>query len=934
MKSSFMKNLKKFLNGGPKGLIIFVTIFVFGLALLSGLTEFSQNTSHLATTDFLEAVKKGQVESVVVSGQDVYGQFKDGGQKFQSRIAKGDNQFMDELREAGVKGDVASGATSLGYVSNLLGLLFPLIAIVLLFFFLFKMFKSSGSSQGGPGSGIFSFGKSRAKLTLPSMVKDRFSDVAGAEEAKDDLRDIIDFLRKPEQFQRMGAKVPRGVLLVGDPGNGKTLLARAVAGEAGVPFFSITGSDFIEVFVGVGASRVRDLFEQARKQSPCIVFIDEIDAIGRHRGSGLGGGHDEREQTLNQLLTELDGFDTSKAPVIIMGATNIPEVLDKALLRPGRFDRQVEIPYPELKDREEILRIHSRNKKFGVDVDLQQIAIDTSGFTGADLANLMNVAAISASRGTTGKIENADLARALKKVRMSKDTSQLTPSLLPKGGGHARMFMPSQIKYTFADVAGLPEAKEELQDIIVFLKEPERFTRVGARVPHGVLLVGDPGNGKTLLAKAIAGEAKCPFFAASGSEFIEQYVGVGASRVRELFNQAKKHAPCIIFIDEIDSVGGRRHAGDGGTSEYAQTLNQLLTEMDGFESSEKPIIVVGATNRADMLDSALLRPGRFDRQVHVPYPSIEVREEVLRVHTKNKKIDPTVDLSRVARGTPGFSAAQLANVANEAALIAVNDNRDTVTMLDFEEARDKVMLGKQQKTIKQTRDELNITAYHESGHSLINLLLPEHADPLHKITILPRGGALGITYSLPERDRYLVTKDQMLAEIKILLGGRAAEDVVFNTVTTGASSDFNRASDMARKMVCQYGMSDLGQVTYGQSYRDFQYSEKTRERIDQEVHAIISHAYEEAKQLLQAHRDKLDTLAKVLLQKETMYASEVYALLGITPREDHALTSGSARSEKDQAEAAAESPVLSDDVKSDESLDGEAHATANVADEH
>ncbi len=883
-----MKKFKKYFGNGPKGLVIFVTIFALGLALLSGLTEFSQNVVHLATTDFLESVKQGKIESVTVSGQEVSGRLKDGKQLFQARIARGDNQFMDDLHKAGIKGDVASNSTPLGYLSTLLGLLFPLMAIIILFF-LFKMFKGSGNSQGGPGSGIFSFGKSRAKLTLPSMVKERFSDVAGADEAKEDLRDIIDFLKNPEKFKKMGAKVLRGVLLVGEPGNGKTLLARAVAGEAGVPFFSITGSDFVEVFVGVGASRVRDLFEQARKQSPSIVFIDEIDAIGRHRGSGLGGGNDEREQTLNQLLTELDGFDTSKHPIIIMAATNIPEVLDKALLRPGRFDRQVEIPYPELKDREEILRIHSRNKKFGDLVDIHKLAIDTAGFTGADLANIMNLAAIYASKGTAGKIEQEDLLKALKKVQSSKETAQLTPSLLPKGGGQARMFMPSQIKYKFSDVAGLPEAKEEVMDIITFLKEPERFTKVGARVPHGVLLVGDPGNGKTLLAKAIAGEAKCPFFTVSGSEFIEQYVGVGASRVRELFANAKKHAPCIIFIDEIDSVGGKRHSGDGGTTEYAQTLNQLLTEMDGFESSEKPIIVVGATNRDDMLDPALLRPGRFDRKVHVPYPSIEVREEILKVHTKNKSLDPSVDLLRVARGTPGFSGAQLANLANEAALTVVSDNRETVTMEDFEEARDKVMLGKQQKTIKQTKEELKVTAYHEGGHAMINLLLPEYTDPLHKITILPRGGALGITFSLPERDRYSITREQMLAELKFLLGGRVAEEIVFDTVTTGASSDFNRASEIARKMVCNYGMSELGPVTYGQSYYDFKYSEKTREQIDAQVNKIVNEAYAEAKKLLQDNRGKLDKLSEELLKKEMLYASEVYELLGIEPREDHKL---------------------------------------------
>jgi cell division protease FtsH len=885
MKPKFTKNKKNFLGGGAKGLVILVTVFVVGIALLSTLTEVSQNIVHLSTTDFYDYVEQGKIESVIFSGQDVYGKLKDN-QRFQARVPQLDGQLIDRMVKKGIKGDFASGSTGLGYLSSLLGLLFPLIIIGLLIF-LYRMFKGSGGSQNGPVSGVLGLLKSRARLFMPSMVKERFSDVAGAYEAKDRLRDIIDFLKNPEKYRKLGAKIPRGILLIGEPGNGKTLLARAVAGEAGVPFFTITGSDFIEVFVGVGAARVRDLFAQARKNAPCIIFIDELDAIGRHRGSGLGGGHDEREQTLNQLLTELDGFENSQVPVVVMAATNIPEVLDKALLRPGRLDYQVEVPYPELKEREEVLRIHSRNKKFAESADLHQIAVDTSGFTCADLANLINFAAIEASKNGRSIIEQDDLRKALRKIFEGRESTNREPSLLAKGSGQPRMFMPSQVKVKFTDVAGLPEAKEELSDIIEYLKTPDRFTRVGARVPHGVLLVGDPGNGKTMLAKALAGEAKCPFFAASGAEFIEQFVGVGASRVRELFAQARKHAPCIVFIDEIDSVGMKRHAGNGGVTEYAQTLNQLLTEMDGFETGARPIIVVGATNRVDILDPALLRPGRFDRQVYVPYPSVEVRKEILAVHVRNKKLDPSVDLYTLARGTPGFSGAQLANLANEAALNAVNHNREVILLEDFEEARDKIMLGKQQRTIKQTKEELAVTAYHEAGHALINVLNPAYTDPLHKITILPRGGALGVTHSLPERDRYSYSREYMLAQIQLLLGGRAAEDLVFNQLTTGAANDFKHDTEIARKMVCVYGMSDLGQVMYNPS--DFNYSEKTRERIDQEVQKIIDSAYATAKELLQKSREKLDKLAQTLLERETLYAQDVYQLLDITPRVDHRL---------------------------------------------
>ena len=459
------------------------------------------------------------------------------------------------------------------------------------------------------------------------------------------------------------------------------------------------------------------------------------------------------------------------------------------------------------------------------------------------------------------------------------------------GKSRAKMFLPSTIKEKFTSVAGATEAKEELLDVVDFLKNPEKYKRLGAKITRGALLVGSPGNGKTLLARAVAGEANCPFFSISGSDFIEVFVGVGASRVRDLFAQARKHAPCIIFIDEIDAVGRHRGSGlGGGNDEREQTLNQLLTEMDGFEVSKDPVIVLAATNRPDVLDTALLRPGRFDRRIEVPYPDLVSREQILRVHANNVQIDPNLDLKKVARGTPGFSGADLANLINEATIIASKKNQQHVTMHDIEEARDKVLLGKELKTIALSEDERRMTAFHEAGHALIRLLLPEVMDPLHKVTIIPRGRALGVTHSMPEREKYSTVKEEMIALVQSALGGRIAEEVVFHKVSTGAYSDFLKATEVVRDMVCRYGMSDkLGPVVYSQQQGDFVYSQETAKLIDDEVLRITNECYVSAKKLLETHRDKLDTLANALLEKETMYASEIYELLAITPREDHKL---------------------------------------------
>jgi cell division protease FtsH len=456
------------------------------------------------------------------------------------------------------------------------------------------------------------------------------------------------------------------------------------------------------------------------------------------------------------------------------------------------------------------------------------------------------------------------------------------------GKSRARLLSMQQKKVTFKDVAGVDEAKEELKEIIEFLREAQKFQKLGGRIPKGVLLVGPPGTGKTLLARAVAGEANVPFFSISGSDFVEMFVGVGASRVRDLFEQGKKNAPCIIFIDEIDAVGRHRGAGlGGGHDEREQTLNQLLVEMDGFESNDG-VILVAATNRPDVLDPALLRPGRFDRRVVVGRPDVRGREEVLRVHSKKVPIADDVDLRVLARGTPGFSGADLANMVNEAALNAARANRKSVMMLDFEQAKDKVLMGAERKSMLLTDEEKRVTAYHEAGHALV-AAMRDHADPLHKVTIIPRGMALGVTMQLPEDDKHTVTKDYLETQLAILMGGRIAEEIFLKQMTTGAGNDIERASDLARKMVCEYGMSNLGPLTFGKKeeqiflgreiaqHRDF--SEETARQIDSEVRSLVDTAYRSAYDILNNNQDIMHRMAQALLERETIDANEIRMII-------------------------------------------------------
>jgi cell division protease FtsH len=471
------------------------------------------------------------------------------------------------------------------------------------------------------------------------------------------------------------------------------------------------------------------------------------------------------------------------------------------------------------------------------------------------------------------------------------------------GKSRARMLDESNNNITFVDVAGCDEAKEEVQELVEFLRDPSKFQKLGGRIPRGVLMVGSPGTGKTLLAKAIAGEAKVPFFSISGSDFVEMFVGVGAARVRDMFENAKKHAPCIIFIDEIDAVGRQRGAGlGGGNDEREQTLNQMLVEMDGFETG-MGVIVIAATNRPDVLDPALLRPGRFDRQVVVPLPDIRGREQILNVHMRKVPIGADVKADVIARGTPGFSGADLANLVNEAALFAARRSGRVVEMEDFERAKDKIMMGAERKSMIMSEDERKNTAYHESGHAIVAKLLPK-SDPVHKVTIIPRGRALGVTMQLPEQDRYSYDREYLLNRIAVLFGGRIAEEVFMNQMTTGASNDFERATQMARDMVTRYGMSDVlgpmvyaeneGEVFLGRSItKTTNMSEETMRKVDSEIRRIIDEQYALARRLIETNREKIEAMTKALLEWETIDAEQIEDIVqGKPPRPPKATSNG------------------------------------------
>ena len=755
-----------------------------------------------------------------------------------------------------------------------LSILLPSLILITVFVYFIFSFRQ--------GSGIFST-RSGARMSGEEDTAVTFADVAGQDTAVAELKEVSEFLSETERFAELGAQIPRGILLFGPPGCGKTLLARALAGEAGASFYSISGSDFVEMYVGVGAARVRNLFREARQNAPAIVFIDELDSVGRRRttgssSAGVGGSGEEQGQALNQLLAEIDGFSPAQG-VILVGATNRPDVLDPALLRPGRFDRAVGLELPDERGRSEILAVHARSKPIAPDVHLDRIAHDAVGMNGADLASLMNEAALLAARARRPAIEEQDLEDALARIREAPERQR---RLAVRDRSIGQTLLGAE-RHTFADVAGLDEAVEELAEVREYLADPARFESMGAKIPTGYLLSGPPGSGKTLLARAVAGESNAGFVAAAGTEFVEVFVGEGAARVRDLFAQARASAPAVVFIDEIDAIGGRR-GGATDHQERAQTLNQLLVELDGF-GGRSGVIVMGATNRPDILDPALTRPGRFDRTIELDLPDQAARLAILEVHAKGKPLGPDVDLGAIARLTSGLSGADLASVMNEAALLAARRELDVTPMAVVEEALDRVTGGIAGGRVLSEEDRRAV-AYHEAGHGLVARVLPG-GRVLHKLSIVSRGRRLGATWLPESDDRLLHSRSLLIERMATLLGGRVAEEIVFGELGDGASSDLLHVGAIARRMVARLGMSDtVGAINYVDEEwvnGSALYSEETSRMIDAEARRLVREAEDLARDVLTQWRDGLDKVAEALLEREPLMLEEVDEITGPPP---------------------------------------------------
>jgi ATP-dependent metalloprotease FtsH len=844
------------------------------LVMYAGVANYSRphpSGEHLRYDTLVRLANEKRLQRVTILNEDAYviGSYRraDGTSvRFNApylRVASSQDNLIDLLlrRSVPLEIDQQVGKSFLGPAT----LLFPALILVVIFIYLVLSYRN--------GTGLFGISSGARKIEAQDGSA-TFADVAGQDAAIAELRELVSFLSEPERFEGLGATIPHGVLLYGPPGCGKTLMARALAGEAGASFFSISGSDFVEIYVGVGAARVRDLFKEARLHAPSIVFIDEIDAVGRRRSSGPNSDG-EQEQALNAILTEMDGFTRAES-VIVIGATNRPDVLDPALLRPGRFDRTVALEHPGEQAREQILALHAASRRLEPAISLVPIAREAIGLTGADLANVVNEAALLAGRDGRGAIGQSDLELGLRRI-LEAPERQRRLSMRDRSIGR-RSGLDERV--TFDDIAGADEALDELREVKEYLASPDRFARLGARVPRGIMLTGPPGCGKTLLAKAVAGETNAAFLTASGTEFVELYVGQGAARVRDLFAQARNLAPAIIFIDEIDAVGGKRAAGAmDGRGESEQTLNQILIELDGFEA-RSGVIVIAATNRLDMLDPALTRAGRFDRHVTITLPDRPGREAILRVHAKGTPLAAEVDLAAVARITHGFSGAELANIINEASLLAARQHAEVVSGALFEEAIERVMLGVSSRRHVLNAAERHAVAYHEAGHAVVGQALAGVTVP-HKVTIVPRGETQGYMWGIDQEQRPVLARSVLVNQLAMMLAGRAAEELVLGEGGAGAAEDLARAGMLARRMVCEFGMSDaLGLRSFGPVDEGLPaYSEDEARTIGVEVARITDEAHRLARRVLDDRRPALERTAAALLEHETLTSDQLDVLL-------------------------------------------------------
>ncbi|MGH9223852.1 MAG: AAA family ATPase [Acidimicrobiales bacterium] len=834
-----------------------VAILIAGYVAVLAISQPHVRGEELSLTDFIERAQELDIVDATILDVDGYvvGRYVDDG----GRVVPYNTPYLKENTERllgiliGAKIPTTIDQQNGKRAASLASVLIPGLILVLLFLYLILSYRR--------GTGLFNV-RSGAQRVGKEAVGVTFADIAGQDAAIAEVREIAEFLSDPSRFTDLGATIPKGVLLYGPPGCGKTLLARALAGEAGASFFSISGSDFVELYAGVGAARVRDLFRLARESAPAIVFIDELDAVGRSRAAANDVvGSSEQEQALNQILTAMDGFSRSEG-IIVVGATNRPDVLDPALLRPGRFDRAVGLERPDEQSRVDILRLHAQGKRLDAGVDLEADARRAFGMTGADLASVMNEAALLAGRAGKAAITQAELDTALQRI-LEAPERQRRLSLGQRSIGRRSV---SDNRVTFADVAGADDAVEELTEIKEYLANPDRFADMGAQIPRGILLSGPPGCGKTLLARAIAGEANAAFFSVAASEFTERLVGVGAARVRDLFAEARAVAPAIVFIDEIDAVGAARRAAGGGTEEQEQTLNQLLIELDGF-TPRAGILVVGATNRPDLLDPALRRPGRFDRHIAVSLPDRAGRKAVLALHARGKRLGVDVDLATVAGLTRGFSGADLANVLNEAALLAARKGLRQIPMPIVDEAIDRAMLGVASRAVVLSEDERRLVAYHEAGHALVAYALPGSSVP-HKVTIVGRGSVLGQCSVLDAHDRLVHARSTLIERMAVALGGRVAEVLLLGEPASASGDDLRRVGELARHMVAELGMSDdVGPVGGSDA------------QVDEEVRRLAMQAQNIASEVLGQHRLALDRIAEALLDRETLTAAELESLV-------------------------------------------------------
>lgn len=716
-------------------------------------------------------------------------------------------------------------------------------------------------------------GSDHARLIPRDRIKTRFSDIVGQDAVKEEAKQMVKMVLNNEG-QKYNIKIPHGMLLYGPPGTGKTMFARALAGESDMNFIAVSGSSIKSMWIGEGQQRLAELFNYARKHKPCILFIDEIDALAGKRGSEQS--QEDSSRIVNQLLFEMDGVDESlNEGIIIIGATNKLSSIDEAVLRPGRFDKKIMVGLPNLDERKKLIDFFAGKVDVKTTFDRENLAEVTSGFSPAEIHNVINEAYLYVVRNDLKEISDD----AITYVQHSIFSSQ---SAVAKGGTEldVDIFRPLEVQTTFKDVPGLIEVKEEVRQSIDIMKNQKKYLKVGATLPKGIMFYGPPGTGKTLLARAIAGESNLTFISVSGSSFVDRYVGVGAERVRELFEIARQYSPCVLFIDEMDAVAPPRGGGgDGGSKEYNQTVNQLLTELDNVDKDRNSgVFIIAATNRLENIDSALLRPGRFDRKILVGNPNYKERIEIVDYFLKKYQTASDVKAETIAITTGGLSGADIESLINQAAIEAVNRQKEKLTMKEIEFAKDKILLGLEVKSVDVLENERKKTAYHEAGHTIVGLFSKNQPMPFYKVSVAVRNGTLGTAHFKDDDTLFSWSREMYYDFIATLMGGKMAEEIFRGKqfVTGGPSNDLERATRMAQQMVMNLGLGTKREfISYGQL------KNPPSDEINDQIMAILAEGEKRAREILTTHEDKLKLLAEELLKKETMDEVEVKQLLGI-----------------------------------------------------